>query len=799
MSFWPISERFQLRYPDDLPRTAASRLPQLAFMSVTWLLVFSLICPLFPTFPGGLSLDAAWNAALHQAIASGLVFGQDIVATFGPYAGVWTRMYHPGTDNITLLGSAYFAFCYASLLVYAGLRTRKWALILVIALLMVSVAKSRDAHLLLYPALLSLIVISGRSHAWMLECKEREISRGLLALFASPLGFLPLTKGSLLVPSLVAIGVLAIYYTAKRQYGRLPLIVLGPVLSCVVFWALAGQPVSGLPQYFISLGQVTAGYTDAMSGDGPEFHIYIYLLASLSLLVAYAWLNRKDDLLTRGLVLVSVCFVFFIGFKAGFVRHDGHALTAASIVLLMALFVSLISERSSLFAVALAFCCWTVIDAHYLKTSTDQVVAYLRGTYANTVAGARIRLSGKDEFAKVYAERKAALAGQCNLPPVEGSVDIYSYGQGCVLAQGMQWSPRPLFQSHGTYSPALQEMNANHLLGPTAAKTLLFRVEPIDGRFPALEDSLAWPVILNNYDLASYENDMAVFRRRSGKPEATASALMKAGRARLGETVSLPASAAGTYVAFEVTPTLLGRLVSLVYKLPHLKMTTNLAGGASNEFRLVASMARAPFLISPLITSTHDFVKFSEGNPALLAGNQVESFSIRSDMEGSSLLWSDEFSYRLLAIKTRTSAKVSKEVFDVPLVVQPKESTLLPEACDGSLDTLNGTSPAPMAYKTAGNLAVEGWAAVSAAQGVPVDEVYIVLTPSNGVPLFFGTRVRDRSDVGAHFKQPALNNSGYISVIDTGKLSGEFSLGVARKYKGRVELCKPLRSLTITH
>jgi hypothetical protein len=62
------------------------------------------VLPLNPNFPDR-NFDASWAYALNEAVARHLIFGRDIVLTFGPLASLYTWMYHPATDGIMLLGS----------------------------------------------------------------------------------------------------------------------------------------------------------------------------------------------------------------------------------------------------------------------------------------------------------------------------------------------------------------------------------------------------------------------------------------------------------------------------------------------------------------------------------------------------------------------------------------------------------------------------------------------------------------------------------------------------------------------
>lgn len=84
--------------------------------------LFLFISPFFSSFAGGGGLDSAWIIGLNQGFADGLVFGRDLVFTFGPYASVYSREYNPGSNTIALFGS----ICLATAFVVQFLR---WALV----------------------------------------------------------------------------------------------------------------------------------------------------------------------------------------------------------------------------------------------------------------------------------------------------------------------------------------------------------------------------------------------------------------------------------------------------------------------------------------------------------------------------------------------------------------------------------------------------------------------------------------------------------------------------------------------
>ena len=189
------------------------------------------IIPVDPAMPGP-GLDASWVYALGEAVRMKLVFGKDLVFTFGPYASIYTTAYHPATYHFVLLGSTCLALGFIILLGYL-LAGRSLLLSLLMTFFLACSIGARDATLLLYPLLLSLFVyrltLTADDRA-RIAIKAGALPYLIIAVLFAVLGLIPLVKGSLLILS-VAIGALCtlrFYFT-----GYLRLAVLATVSGIV--------------------------------------------------------------------------------------------------------------------------------------------------------------------------------------------------------------------------------------------------------------------------------------------------------------------------------------------------------------------------------------------------------------------------------------------------------------------------------------------------------------------------------------------------------------------------------------
>lgn len=249
------------RYAAPLPAMPAhlrEERPHWALAVLLWCLVIATclarIVPFSPDMPAA-GLDGGWRYGMEQAMAQGLLIGRDIVFTFGPYAAVYTRNYHPATDTLALLASTYLALSYAmtlGLFISGGGKYCILALVVIIA----SLAFIPDSLLFLLPLLIALQVCRRWPEAGANGLAAQHGPAWLLALLLAPLGFLPLIKGTLVALCAAVALLCAGYVLAQRRRGLAVLCLLAPLLALVLFWLASGQALMVLPSYQIGRAHV---------------------------------------------------------------------------------------------------------------------------------------------------------------------------------------------------------------------------------------------------------------------------------------------------------------------------------------------------------------------------------------------------------------------------------------------------------------------------------------------------------------------------------------------------------------
>ncbi len=612
------------------------------------------------------TVDSGYAAALQLIAKSPLQFGSEVAFTYGPY-GYMTACgptYHPKTFTVCIIGWLLFSlplWLGAVRLARRNLPSTRFAPLLLVPWLATVIAVSA-AGPVLDPFFFGLAALFLIAH---FQAREAPSSPAML-LLAIALGWASLIKFTFLFASAGAIAIVTADHlwrrlrpwdepvedrTSKggrgtRSTSRLLDAPVAFVASVLCLWFGAGQRFGSLGQFARSSLEISAGYSEAMSIAGPLREVAMFVLGSgLLLLVVLASSLRA----TRGaralLFPLGVAAILFLAFKAGFVRHDahavasGHTLLILSLLVLPGLFAEHVSPRASRVMAVLVLAAG-VIPAWYLSVRhlRKGLPAHLGETLAalpdRSQAAWRL-LTGRSEFPRLFEANKAELRSANPIPNASDTVDIYSSGQSLVLAHDLVYRPRPTFQSYTAYTPELLRGNAQHLRGERAPASILFRVEPIDNRFPALDDALSWPELLTRYDVEDASGPLLLLSRAT---PARRSLLKSTGKATttFGAPLAVPPASEGPiWVTIDVRGRFLGKLVNTLFRSPVLTLHLTTEAGTSFSFRLIPGIARAGFLLSPIVEDNRGFTSLATGSwRERLAGGIVTSLEIRCEPAG---------------------------------------------------------------------------------------------------------------------------------------------------------------------
>lgn len=597
-----------------------------------------LYVPLAPRLPTP-GLDASWMYALNEGIARHLVFGRDIVFTFGPLASAYTRQFHPATLSIMDISSALIA-----LSMWAGVLlafARRWALSFLLIIVVIAPFEIRDAAFTM-PEFLFFVacvrVSLPEQDAYHLPVNSRTVM--LLALASLSIGLVPLVKGSFagVAATQALLGIIALL--CGRRLHIAALVVVVPAVAMIAAWTWCGQPVEALPAFFIAQSPIISGYAEAMSYPGPKGAVAYYVIASV-ILTACIWRTWKLPRLFRAIAMLGTVLYLFISFKAGFIRQDAHTIIAGGALLLVTIWAaSLVNVRTAIVLMAIsAICAYSVLPRQYSPRALRDVSIE---SYRSMV-GAALHPPTPDDLRAAFRAANQAIAAQSPLPKTLGTVDVYPDDLSTIFANGLTWSGRPVFQSYSAYTPVLEAANAQHLLGATAPDTVFFEIAPIDGRLASLEEASSWPILRSRYAISEVGPRYIVMKRQ--RPVVLADpTLLSEGPFLLNAPIPVPHSDQPVLAKVGIGQSLAGRVLSTLFRSPTMQIELTLDNGTVVTRRYIPAMGTTGFIVSPFVESNESFVRLAKDD-----ANQLRVTSVRF-VSNTPWFWTRQFRVEFLGL-----------------------------------------------------------------------------------------------------------------------------------------------------
>jgi len=762
---------------------SSSKLVLQALLFITAICTFVPFSPIMPRE----GLDPSWVFGMNQAVAQGLAFGRDLVFTLGPYASIYTKTYHPATDQLMLAGSLYLGLSYG-LAIFFVTRHSRWYQVAALLVTLAGLMYRPDPLFFSYPLLVGLFCYqSVNAHEEVALSTNSALA--LTIILFLPFGLYPLIKGSFLILCSTIAILSAVFFVTSRRRRQAIAVVASPIASIFFFWIASGQSASDLTSYFISMSPIVSGYTEAMATSGIRREIGFYLVAAFFLIIA---IFRSDRIEIKSRIFISLVFIvyLFLSFKGGFVRHDGHAiLPGTSILIASLLFAIVFYSRQTPIILFFSFLAWMYIDSHYFKTSPESISRNIQSTYSYAWNGLKNRLYVNKWLETDFNNSINRLSDKAKFPLFKGSTDIYSYNQSYLIASGNNWNPRPILQSYSAYTPSLALINRKHLLSDKAPDSIIFRVEPIDGRIPSIEDGASWPVLLTYYQPSVLENGFLYLHKKQSSVKVQEETVISNGSYSFGDAVSIPSEPDPIFTEISIKKSVIGKLVEIFYKPSQLQISINLEDGTTKTYRIIPGMAKSGFLISPLIENTAEFESLYNGIDSL-PRKKVKSISIAPVSDKRQWRNNYEVTFKKISTPARSQIDVSKLVkLDIALDNPENKKKSVTEKCEGSIDSVNGFSPAPSEFSASTLLNVHGWLAKSVDKSILPDSVILVLSANDGNNIFLNTRHTTRPDISAYFKNPTLASSGFACTADVSTIRGTYTLSLAYTEDDHIKLC----------
>jgi hypothetical protein len=419
--------------------------------------------------------------------------------------------------------------------------------------------------------------------------------------------------------------ILCAAFLLARKFVHTPrhaaLSLMGVVGIPVIIWLGSGQSLLCLFDYIVGPNlSIVLGYSSAMAVDDPAaaWQVPAFWLGAVTvaLLIFRAASFRLKSSFCSVLVALCSLFLFWTTFKAGMVRHDGHAqiagLSMACFAVLAIAYMIKTNTGDAQFIMAVGpLALGLSISAQYFPPVRSHLGGWINQELGNAYLFAKTLVSGKARQ-KIGQIRQDGFkvarknAENLGLIPKGSDVDSLPWDITDIPAGGLRYRPRPIIQSYSAYTHSLQELNRSFFLGQQAPAYLVLSAQSIDGRISPDLDSPSLDVIASRYEfVGTGSKGSLILKRHNGRAALPGIRKWREMRFDLpGDEVQdgnpsqerwiqLPRQLAqGSRFSLELKPSIWRRLQAIAFKAPPLMIAVKFDDGQILTYRVFEAVSR---------------------------------------------------------------------------------------------------------------------------------------------------------------------------------------------------------------
>jgi hypothetical protein len=612
--------------PSDLNgKDTVPTLRQLRLGRALLFLLFIFAIFTFPEYPT-LDLDPSMRMALGWCFDKGMQFGRDVVFTYGPLGFLMGNTYFGLHFWSFILWELFLAFIFSAVILYNAERLHPASRTVYLIFFFLLGVAFQDPLQTIMIALLSFELVRRADRPW-------QRTTTVIVLF---LTLISLVKFTYFVLATFGILTVCAYQLSIRRYRDALRLIGWFIAGYLTFWIICRQNPLNLPAYVYNSLQISQGYQEAVGRPTPPGQLWKAITALVLIgiyVLLYSVLERNKP---RSLAFAAILSVFiYLQWKHGFVRADNHVVGFFICALLPVIaFPSLLDEGNSLrwlkrlllFPVAV-LCLWGIHDK--VPSFSDYVFQHFYTKLWNNVYNTAHWSSYRRSFDERLETERAQFGLTHTRAEVGNStVDVLGFDQAIALYNGLNYRPRPVFQSYSTFTPHLARLNYDYYMSDRAPDYVLFKMQTIDNRWPTLDDGPVLGLLMYRYRYIHTEMGYHLWKRRDSKPDVSflTNREVRTDVAPLNIPVTLKnLSEKQLWATIDIRPSLFGRLRSFFYKPAFVNLVIKDTASRRSVFRLTPPQAKTGFILNPMIEDTSAYLQLATNE----SGRRLRSLQIQ--------------------------------------------------------------------------------------------------------------------------------------------------------------------------
>lgn len=563
--------------------------------------------------PPTAGIDNSWRIALEMAYEKGLVFGRDIIYTYGPL-GRLTQRIGIATSNFQLFVFDIFCFLNVGFLLYQflpkPLHLYQFTIHFVIFIITSSIYGEWMSFLLFFVSIYSGLLFLKRQNHWFLV---HAIAMGVINFYI---------KANYGVIALGFVFVLLFYafFTQRLSFRNLLYYLSGAILLLIL---LAIILKADLWAYFYSSIQIIKGYNESQSFF-PENRLravvssYLVFGAFLVsfLVFVFAKIKKKDfsqSSLDSFFVLGCVAVCAFVLLKYAFVRaDDAHLMSFVRSISLPFLMLAFFIHENWLKRTAWVLIVLNIVSyvlfyqpiygkLNFSITDNLKTKSYILPQYFKDISK-----TNSPSYQLSYPKDVLDLIGN-------KTVDLVPTEVSEIYLNKLNYNPRPIVQSYQAYNEYLDKKNQEKYLSNTAPDFVVYGTENLDGKYGIGDETATLLALLEKYEpVRVWKNHLLL--KKASNPKRLELIKQTTKHWKLGEKYELghidTTKKQFVVIKLQTSYNWFGKVLNLFFQPPHLNMKLIQKNGKTEHYRTVPILLNKGIILSSKIDDVKDAEQF---------------------------------------------------------------------------------------------------------------------------------------------------------------------------------------------
>lgn len=411
---------------------------------------------------------------------------------------------------------------------------------------------------------------------------------------------------------------IASWAKGRRQFTRNALFTLTGLILATPLYLILFHDVSTIIQFIRGSLEITSGYSESVSLQGPSYQLY----AAALLMTAFAstiLTNRTNSpYIPIYLIGLLFCLLFF---KHAFTRHDEHGRAFFLVFPILASATMLVSmSKTSTITLSLAsLLSFTVLfhstDAlrlntkDYASTFSERLISKLqhpKGIFDISSISTAHHNAGDNET-KLCAEIVSKVG--------QNKTSLWTSKIMYIDETNINFTPFYIYQEYNNYTPYLDSATRKRLKDKeTRPKHVIFHFGTIDGRNPFIDSPKTLDTLFKEYTTTEL-CDMFLLTCANNDTPQTQYTTIHTAQIHPDETLAIPKSNNDLFMTINLQYTIAGRIKTILRHLPPIYIILTDETNTERRVRISPKTLNYPFLINNIPCTNEHFVKRMRREP----------------------------------------------------------------------------------------------------------------------------------------------------------------------------------------